>query len=81
MRKKFNGLLKSRLVFLNAFGVIEFLDFIFGWLDSLDADFLSLDFSIWRINYSLLGVDEVDKDGVFFRIFSVVDINNSSFLE
>lgn len=81
MRKKFNGLLKSRLVFLNALGVIEFLDFIFGWLDSLDADFLSLEFSVWRINYSLLGVDEVYKDGVFFRFFSVVDINNSSFLE
>ena len=81
MSKKFNGLLESRLIFFNAFGIIEFLDFIFGWLDSLDANFLSLDFSVWRINYSLLSVDEVYKNSVFLRFFSVVDINNSSFLE
>ena len=81
MRKKFNGLLVSRLILLNAFGVVEFLDLVLGWLDSLDAYFLSLNLSIWRLDDGLLGVDEVRKNGVFLSILSVVDINNSSFLK
>lgn len=81
MRKKLNGLLVSRLILLNAFGVVEFLDLVLGWLDSLDAYFLSLNLSIWRLDDGLLGVDEVRKNGVFLSILSVVDINNSSFLK
>lgn len=81
MRKKFDGLLVSGLVFLNAFGVVELFDLELGWLDSLDAYFLSLNLSIWRLDDGLLGVDEVRKNGVFLSILSVVDINNSSFLK
>lgn len=81
LRKKLNGLLESGLILLNAFGVVELFDLVFGWLDSLDADFLSLNLSVWRVDDGLLGVDEVRKNGVFLRVFSVVDINNSSFLK
>lgn len=81
LRKKLNGLFESGLVFLNAFGVIELLNSELSWLDSLDANFLSLQLSVWRVNNSLLGVNEVRKYGVFLSLFSVVNINNSSFLK
>jgi hypothetical protein len=81
LRKLFHSLGKSDLILLDAYSVIEILDSEFGWFDSLGGDSLPLKLSSWRVNDNLFSVDKVGENSVFLGIFSVVQINNSAFLE